>query len=202
MITHLLMDADHVLINKPELWSAKFSREHGVSIDEITPFFAGPFQDCLIGQADLKQILPPWLTMWHWEKSVNEFLEFWFTAEHFIDSELLEEIELLREHGLKVYVATNQEKYRTEYMRHQMGFSRQFDGIFASADLGEKKPDAVFFTKLLAKIGNPHPSKVMFWDDDQINVDGAKAVGIRAHQYTDVHGFKTVMEAITKESRV
>jgi len=34
------------------------------------------------------------------------------------------------------YLATNQEKYRTAYLLDQMGFGRQFDGIFSSAYVG------------------------------------------------------------------
>lgn len=194
MITHLLLDADHVLVNKSELWSSVFTREHGVPYAEVLPFFEGEFQNCLVGRADLKELLPPWLERWQWTKSIDEFLQFWFRSEHFIDSELLEEVERLREQGMKVYVATNQEKYRTEYMLHEMGFARQFDGMLVSYQLGEKKPDLAFFDAALARIGNPPKDSVLFWDDDADNVAGARAAGLRAERYENLEQFTQVMK--------
>lgn len=214
MITHLLLDADHVLINKPELWSAKYCREYGVPYESVLPFFTGDFQACLVGKADLKRLLPPWLDRWEWDEGVDAFLRYWFQAEHFIDSELLEEIERLRAAGMKMYVATNQERYRTEYMLEAMGFARQFDGMLASYDLGAVKPDPTFFAAAYDRLCREHlrsgsaagdhssevketeavfKDHILFFDDDPENVAGARAFGIRAERYQNIDQFKRVM---------
>ncbi len=45
-------------------------------------------------------------------------------------------------------VATNQEKYRAQYMLDKMGFGDSFDKIYVSAYLGVQKPDVTFFEKV------------------------------------------------------
>jgi putative hydrolase of the HAD superfamily len=89
---------------------------------------------------------------------------------------------------MTVVLATNQEKYRTQYMLDNMGFGKAFDKVYSSAHLGHKKPAEEFFAKVVRDLG---ASKVetLFWDDDQENIDGATAYGIRAEFYKDYESF-------------
>src|SRR5260221_12594154 len=95
MIKAILFDADGVLING-EMFSSVLEREYGISTKITTPFYAGPFQACLTGKADLKKIIKPYLKKWGWQKSVDEFLKTWFRAEHTIDKDLVDYIQELR----------------------------------------------------------------------------------------------------------
>lgn len=94
---------------------------------------------------------------------------------------------------MPVVLATNQEKYRTQYMLEQMGFKDMFDTIYSSAHLGLKKPALEFFAKVVDDLGVPR-NKVLFWDDDQINIDGATEYGIHAEFYTDYSSFLATMQ--------
>ncbi|MGI8420041.1 MAG: HAD family hydrolase [Candidatus Levyibacteriota bacterium] len=135
MIKVILFDADGVLING-ELFSEQLQREYNISTKKTISFFEGPFQACLTGNADLKEILAPYLKEWGWKKSVDDLLTYWFEAEHTIDEALVSYIQQLRLKGIKCYVATNQEKYRVAYMLKNMGFNDSFDKVYASAHLG------------------------------------------------------------------
>jgi putative hydrolase of the HAD superfamily len=72
---------------------------------------------------------------------VQEFLEYWFKVENKVDARLLREVDQLRTAGIRSFLATNQERYRTEYISREMGLSDHFDGIFSSAFVGYLKQD-------------------------------------------------------------
>jgi putative hydrolase of the HAD superfamily len=56
-----------------------------------------------------------------------------------------------------------------------------FDGIFASHQLGRRKPEAAAFEVVIEAIGVP-PGSIVFFDDVAENVDAARAAGLRAVQ--------------------
>ena len=96
------------------------------------------------------------------------------------------------------YLATNQEKYRGAFMKETM-FANEFDGFFISAELGAKKPDAVFFQKVLTQLMQQHeglqPSDIVFFDDTMDNIDGAAQLGISAHYYERLDQVKELLGA-------
>ena len=151
-------------------------------------FFAGIFQECATGQADLKSILPPFLKDWKWGWSVDDFLNEWFQFENKPDHELISKIQELRKEGIKCYVATNQEKYRLQYLREQMMFSEYFDGIFCSAEIGLKKPQKEYFDYILKSL-EISPDKVVYFDDSAENIDVASGLWIQARLYRDISDF-------------
>lgn len=54
-----------------------------------------------------------------------------------------------------------------------------FDHRFASFEMGLLKPDAAVFEHVAAVLGMP-PERVLFLDDNSVNVNSAAAVGFRA----------------------
>ncbi len=192
----ILFDADGVLIHS-ELFSIQYQKKFNVSNDEMLPFFTGEFQDCLVGKANLIELVKPWLSKWKWEGSVEEFLEFWFQAEHNVDEDVVKTIKELKKKGIKCYLATNQERYRTEYMKDKMGFNELFDEVFSSAYIGHKKPHREFFEFILKEIDLP-ADEIMFFDDEQGHIDAAKELGIDAHVYEDINKLRSIVEKKTE----
>lgn len=193
MIKAVLFDADGVLINAKR-FSIKLARDYGISTDLTLPFFNGIFQDCLINKADLKIELGKELPNWGWKGSIEEFLDTWFQSEHKIEQPMIDFIQKLRNKGIKCFVATNNEKYRVEYMTKQMGFGDLLDKVYSSASLGYKKPDMEFFESILYELGLKK-KEVLFWDDTEDHVNAAKEFGVNAEAYTSFTDFKNKMQS-------
>ena len=190
-IQHILFDTDGVLVHA-EPWSLRVAREYWISADMQT-FFRGIFQDCLLGNADLKQILPPYLYQWWWNDGVESYLKHWFDSENLPDRELIVEIQKLRKSGIQCHVATNQEKYRLAYLRHEMRFAHDFDGVFCSAEMWVKKPQKEFFLQILEILQVEVASEVLYFDDSPENIKVAQSLGIRGVVYNHISDFTSII---------
>lgn len=73
MLKTLLFDVDGVLVIG-EHWHKGLERTYGITSDQLTPFFKGPFQACLVGKADLKVELASILPRVGWSYSVDAFI--------------------------------------------------------------------------------------------------------------------------------
>jgi len=193
MIKVILFDADGVLING-EMFSNELERKYGIPNESTQPFFKGVFQECLIDAKDLKREIVPYLKKWGWKKSVQDYMNEWFAFEHKIDEPLVDYVQKLRAQGITCVVATNQEKYRTDYMLRKMGFKNNFDKVYASAHLGTRKPDQQFFENLLLDLPEIKKQEILFWDDSPGHVAAAKQFGINAELYTTFSNFKDKMK--------
>ena len=191
IISTVILDADGVLIHG-KTFSERLSRDYDVNKAKEREFFTTKFQDCLVGKADLKESIAPYLASFGWQGTVDELLEYWFAEEYILNKDLIQYVGRLRRAGIKVVLATNQEKYRTKYMLEHMGFDGVFDKIYSSAHLGLKKPTIEFFSHLVEDM-NADKSEVLFWDDDQRNIDSAITYGIHAEFYNDYDIYLQVM---------
>lgn len=194
-IKAIIFDADGVVINSPGYFSVQYQKDFGISNDMMLPFFKGRFQDCLVGKADLKEELVPLLKDWRWNGSVEELLKYWFKAEHYIDERMVEEIKNFKNRGIKCYLGTKQEKYRTEYIWNEMEFKNIFDGIYSSADIGYKKPDKKFFEFIQNDL-ELKPEEIMFWDDEKDNVETAKGLGWQGYFYDNFEDFINIANSL------
>jgi putative hydrolase of the HAD superfamily len=62
-----------------------------------------------------------------------------------------------------------------------IGVQSYFERAFSSHQLGVRKPDPEIFRRALAEL-EVEPAEVVFFDDNQLNVDAARFLGINAHQ--------------------
>lgn len=191
----ILFDLDGVVIKKHSYFSHKFADDFGIDPELITTFFTTDFQACLVGRTDLKIIILPYLKTWGWKKSVDDLLEYWFEFESTLDQQIIEDIQKLRTSEKKCYLATNNEKYRTEYVKHRLSLGKKFDGVFSSAYLGCTKSDPRFWTQVMTTLQLP-PSDITLWDDDADNVTSAKQAGIQAFFYSNYSDFKQTLNRL------
>lgn len=182
----VIFDLDGVLITTGP-FTQHLAREHGITPDQVRPFFARDFPACLVGQADLRTCVTPWLVRWGWPGDADTFLEFWFSTERPTEEDLrlLAIVSRLRAAGLPCALATNQERHRLAYLRTRLGFATRFDHIFASSELGHAKPHPGFFAAVEARLAPVLPEELLFFDDRPENVAAARARRWHAELFTD-----------------
>jgi putative hydrolase of the HAD superfamily len=193
-IKAIIFDADGVLI-PPFRFAAYLDKKHSITGAMLHPFFAGDFQKCLVGECDLCDALPAYLSEWGWQGSLDDFLSAWFDAEKGIDTALAEAIQALRRSGYVCCLATNQERHRAQYMREKMGLSSLFDHLFFSCEVGGKKPDTEFYQSVQRRLGVP-ASSILFWNDSAASVEAARSLGWNAEQYTTFEPFRDRLAAL------
>jgi putative hydrolase of the HAD superfamily len=94
-------------------------------------------------------------------------------------SEAVELVGAARAH-LPCYAFTNTNAaHMAEWQARYPEVPAAFDGIFASHQLGRRKPEAAAFEVVVDAIG-VHPASIVFFDDVAENVEGARAAGLRA----------------------
>ncbi len=196
----ILFDADGVMINS-EKFSIQYQKKFDVTNKEMLLFFNSIFQDCIIGKADLKKAIVPYLANWKWNGTVDELLQFWFKSEHKINKKIIPLIKHLRKRNIKCCLATNQEKYRTQYMKEKMGFSDIFDAIYSSAEIGYKKPKHKFYKFIfddLNKNKNIDKKQILYIDNTSSAIKAAKKFGFNTHIYTDNDKFERMIKPLLK----
>ena len=65
----------------------------------------------------------------------------------------------------------------------RVGVEEHFEGVFTAGELGARKPEPAFFQAALRELGCGPQEAVMVGDDYEVDVVGAKAVGLRAIWY-------------------
>lgn len=192
MIKALLLDADGVLFfHADKLFSERLAKEHGVDADKLEDFFTRIFPECLIGKRDLKAELSNHIEKWGWRGTVDDLLDYWFNYEHKVDQPLIDNIRALKQRGITSYVATNNERYRADWLFRSLNIDDSvFEKLFASGDLGYAKPDPRFFIFVMRDLISYRPDEILFWDDTAANVEAARSAGMAAELYVDYADFR------------
>ena len=78
----------------------------------------------------------------------------------------------------KLYLLSNAQKIFTLYEMRALGISSCFDGIYISSEHGCKKPDQLFFEKLLSEYQIRRETAIMIGNDGVCDISGAKQAGL------------------------
>jgi len=184
MIKVILFDLDGVLTLPREIFSVLYARSYSYDLAPFTNFFQNEWVDFVVGKKDLKRHIRNNPDFWKWDKSPEKLLQFWFESENTKNDALLNLIHKLRNSGIKCYIATEQDRYRTDYIKNVM-FAGEFDGIFSTAEIGYRKNDPRFYKIIINKLAMP-AKNIIFFDDSESKLSVAKEVGIDAHLYKSV----------------
>lgn len=191
MTRSVVFDVDGVLIRDGE-FARILDERYGLSVERTASFFQGPFQDCVLGLADLRDSVAPFLIDWAWPGSIDDLLALWFDADSDTNDDVLELAADLRRDGVPCFVASTQERHRAAHLEHRLGLGSRFDRLFFSCHIGTKKPDRAFFDHVASEIG-VSPSEILFFDDRDSNVKGARDAGWRAERYELGDDLRTIV---------
>ncbi len=101
----------------------------------------------------------------------------------------------LRALGRPLYAITNFSAEKFDLERRRWPFLGWFDGIVVSGEEGLLKPDPGIYRLLLDRHGLD-AADCVFIDDVMANVDGARAVGMRAVQFVAPAGLRADLMAL------
>lgn len=76
---------------------------------------------------------------------------------------------------------SNNNSVHWERIGRDMGLGQYFSDSFLSHELGLVKPDPEVFAHVVAALGCP-PERILFLDDNRLNIEGARAAGMVAHR--------------------
>ncbi|MEO8178258.1 MAG: HAD-IA family hydrolase [Deltaproteobacteria bacterium] len=184
-IRAVLFDADGVIQNasRDDL-PRGLKRILGFVPEPLEAFLQDVFDaelPALVGQAELVQTLEPVVSKWGAAGTAAALAEAWWCAIE-VDAAVLALIGSLRQLGILCALATNQHRFRADYMRATFAYDSVFDHSFYSYQLGCAKPDVRYFQAILASLPFA-PAQVLFIDDLETNVAAARSVGIEAAQF-------------------
>lgn len=193
-----LFDVDGVLIIPPKLFSEQYCKKYGVDPERQRQFYATQeFKDATTGKTDLLDAIRTHQDLWQWHDDPKLLLDMWLEAENYPNKELFSVVSELHDRGVGTYIVTQQEKYRTAFLKDKVFKDLPFDGMFSSCEIGFEKHDAQFWEAVLAKIRNEHPGieshEIVYFDDRSNLVELAKTFGIDAYAYESARQVEQIL---------
>ena len=183
MVKVALFDIDGVVIKAREkFFSQRLMDEQNIPYEQAMRFVHEVIDPSMKGEVDVKNVLPQFLKEWDIDFTTDQLLSYWWSHENTINQEVLTLIDTLRESEIKIYLASDQEQYRAQYLMKTLALQDHVDGAFFSYALGHTKNESAFWKSVVEKLGVVHDEAV-YWDDDRKNVDEAAQHSIISHIY-------------------
>lgn len=122
-----------------------------------------------------------------WPETLNGALE---------DSVAL--LKRLKNQGVRVLALTNWSNETFHFAEEQFPFLQEFEGIVVSGYEQLIKPDPRIFNLLIERYGL-NPAQTVFVDDSPRNVEGARAVGLHAVQFSNAAKLEEALAQLSLE---
>ena len=114
--------------------------------------------------------------------SINQFYEIYNSLDNSLYDETMEIINELKNKGYKVGLLSNLRLM--DYKRYEEQIKKiNFDYLFLSYEIKCIKPSSDIYLQVIDAL-NCEAENIIFFDDNQKNVNGAKQLGINAYQVT------------------
>ena len=195
VIGTVLWDADGVLQRVPGGWEESMRPAVEGRVRDLDAFLAEAVTEerpALEGRVRWLDVLPGLLERWGIAAARDEVVAVWLSIEEVPGTHDL--VRRLRAGGVRCCLATNQDVARAEVMRQRLGYDDLLDQLFISCELGAAKPDPVYFETVLDRL-DVDPGSVLFVDDNPLNVESARALGMAAETWSHEAGL-AALEAL------
>ena len=179
----ILFDADGVLQRPGADFRAACAAILGERALEIERFMRELFaleKPALTGERDFLADMDGFLAGYGLVDRTNDVLAIWTAIE--TDAAMFAEVAALRRRGVLCCLATNQQPFRGRHMSETLGYRELFDHEFYSHSLGVAKPDPSYFRAIAKRLALA-PAEMLFIDDHEANVLGAREAGLHAELF-------------------
>lgn len=200
MTRAVVFDVDGVLIHgyhsRPELqrrWDENLLADLGVDPDRFRDEFIFDIfiKKVIVGKTALVDALDRRLPSLGYKGSSMAFAHYWMSHDSQLDHQLLDDIRRLKARDdVRLFIATNQDHMRAQWLWFTLGLNEIFEDIFYSARAGIRKPEKAFFDFASARMGK-QSQMPLFFDDTPKVVEGARNYGWETVLYNDIADFRT-----------
>jgi putative hydrolase of the HAD superfamily len=122
---------------------------------------------------------------------LHEFSEIWFEALH-PNERMIELMRDLRRRGYRLAILTNNVREWEAKWRTKLPIDEIFELVVDSAWVGMRKPEPEIYRLTLERLGELEPQQCLFVDDNELNVEAARELGMEA-----IH-FQSTEQAISE----
>lgn len=185
----IVFDVDGVLVHgyhaRPDLqqrWDENLLADLGIDPERFRNEFIFDIfiKKVVIGETPLIEALDRRLPGLGFKGSSMAFAHYWLSRDSRVNEELIAAIRQLKANAdIRLFIATNQDHMRAQWLWQTLGFGELFEDIFYSARAGAMKPHKAFFDFAEARMGTLDEAP-LFFDDTPKVVDGARAHGWEA----------------------
>jgi putative hydrolase of the HAD superfamily len=115
--------------------------------------------------------------------TLHRFREIYFDALH-ANKPMLELMRELRDRGLRMAILTNNVREWEELWRSKLPLDEIFEVIVDSGWVGMRKPQHEIYHLTVERLGDAlKPAECLFVDDNELNVEAARELGMTAVQF-------------------
>jgi len=178
----VMLDIDGVLVDgRPgdgTAWHTDLEADLGISPKALHEAFFAPFwKDIVTGKAEMMPRLEAALSMMKAPVPAEILRDYWYENDSRIMHDVADWVRKVRAEGVQVFLCSNQEVGRANYLLDRLLIGEMVSGIVYSAAIGAAKPDPMFFER--ARQGFPTATPLLI-DDSLSNVTAARTAGWRA----------------------
>ena len=191
----VLFDVDGVLVNgyhaRPEKhvrWNENLLADLGVDPDRFNrEFIYDVFvKKVVVGQMSLLEALERTLPGLGYRGPAMAFVGYWLSHDSNVNVPVLDVVRRLRDAGgSRLFLATNQEHMRAQWLWQTLKFGEVFEDMFHSARVGHAKPAKAYFDWVNNRLGR-QDEKPLFFDDREDIVKAAETAGWEAVLFNDI----------------
>lgn len=195
MTRAVFFDVDGVLVHgyhaRPDLtrrWNENLLADLGVDPDRFNDEFIFDIfiKKVVVGEMAIIDALERRLPGLGYKGSPMAFLHYWLSHDSTLNTDLVNTVRKLKARDdVRLYIATNQDHSRAQWLWQTLGLGELFEDIFYSARTGIRKPEKGFFDFIEHRIG-PQTQPPLFFDDTSKVIDGARAYGWEAVLFNTV----------------
>lgn len=191
MTRAILFDVDGVLVHgyhaRPELqlrWDENLLEDLGIDPEQFKDKFIYDVfvKKVLVGKVGLVEALDRVLPQLGYKGPTQRIVAYWLEHDSRLNVQLIDVARKLKATGLKIYIATNQEHLRAQWLWQGLRLGEVFDDMFYAARFGVAKPDPGFYAEVERRIG-PQTEPPLFFDDSPKVIAGARKAGWEAVEF-------------------